>query len=70
MNVVLTALVQNQVQPPTLVALALPHLPPPFPSIITNGLRYIQMGGSILDDLSAVVFGLGMLVLIAGWFAG
>ncbi|KAG2361909.1 hypothetical protein BDR07DRAFT_1408354 [Suillus spraguei] len=60
----------NQVQPPVLLALALPHLPPPLPSIITNGLRYIQMGGAILDDLSAVVFGIGMVVLIAGWFAG
>ncbi|KAG1809858.1 uncharacterized protein HD556DRAFT_8907 [Suillus plorans] len=60
----------NQVQPPVLLALALPHLPPPFPSIITNGLRYIRMGGAILDDLSAVVFGIGMVVLIAGWFAG
>lgn len=60
----------NQVQPPALLALALPHLPPPFPSIITNGLRYIQMGGAILDDLSAVVFGIGMVVLITGWFAG
>ncbi|KIK43840.1 hypothetical protein CY34DRAFT_679905 [Suillus luteus UH-Slu-Lm8-n1] len=60
----------NQVQPPVLLALALPHLPPPFPSIITNGLRYIRMGGAILDDLSAVVFGIGMVVLIAGWLAG
>ncbi|KAG2134575.1 uncharacterized protein EDB93DRAFT_1254464 [Suillus bovinus] len=60
----------NQVQPPVLLALALPHLPPPFPSIITNGLRYIRMGSAILDDLSAVVFGIGMVVLIAGWFAG
>jgi hypothetical protein len=60
----------NQVQPPVLLALAMPHLPPPFPSIITNGLRYVRMGGAILDDLSAVIFGLGMVVLIAGWFAG
>ncbi|KAG1775076.1 hypothetical protein EV702DRAFT_1120263 [Suillus placidus] len=60
----------NEVQPPALLALALPHLPRPFPSIITNGLRYIRMGGAILDDLSAVVFGIGMAVLIAGWFAG
>ncbi|OJA13475.1 hypothetical protein AZE42_04407 [Rhizopogon vesiculosus] len=60
----------NQVQPPVLLALALPHLPAPFPSIITNGLRYIQMIGAILDDLSAVIFGIGMFVLIAGWFAG
>jgi len=60
----------NQVQPPTLLALALPHLPSPFPSIITNGLRYIQMAGAILDDLSAVIFGIGVFVLIAGWFAG
>ncbi|KAG2030051.1 hypothetical protein BDR03DRAFT_929313 [Suillus americanus] len=60
----------NQVRPPILLALAMPHLPSPFPSIITNGLRYVQMGSAILDDLSAVVFGIGMVVLIAGWFAG
>jgi hypothetical protein len=70
MDVMPIILAQNQVQPPVLLALAMPHLPPPFPSIITNGLRYVRMGGAILDDLSAVVFGLGMVVLIAGWFAG
>ncbi|KAH7884101.1 hypothetical protein F5I97DRAFT_1969331 [Phlebopus sp. FC_14] len=60
----------NQVQSPALLALALPHLPPPIPSLITNGLRYFQMGGVFLDDLAAVVFGIGMVVLVASWSAG
>lgn len=53
-----------------LLALALPHLPPPFPSIITNGLKYLQMGGLFLDDLAGLIVGLGFLVLLAGWLSG
>lgn len=60
---------QNEVQPPALLALAISHIPPPFPSLITNGLRYLRMGGAFLDDLSAVVFGMGMVIVIASWFA-
>ncbi|KAH7910017.1 hypothetical protein BJ138DRAFT_1173400 [Hygrophoropsis aurantiaca] len=60
----------DQVRPPTLLALALPHLPPPFPSVILNGLRYLQLGGTFLDDLAAVVFGIGLMVFIGGLLAG
>jgi hypothetical protein len=60
----------NEVQAPALLAFALPHLPPPFPSLITHGLRYFRMGGAFLDDLAAVVFGIGMVILIASWFTG
>ncbi|KAN0101124.1 hypothetical protein V8E55_001108 [Tylopilus felleus] len=59
----------NEVQPPALLSLALPHLPPPFPSLIMNGLRYVRMGSAFLDDIAAVVFGIGMIVLITSWFA-
>lgn len=62
-------LLQNEVQPPALLSLALPHLPPPFPSLIMNGLRYVRMGSAFLDDIAAVVFGIGMIVLITSWFA-
>ncbi|KIK94686.1 hypothetical protein PAXRUDRAFT_827754 [Paxillus rubicundulus Ve08.2h10] len=58
----------NEVQPPALLALAISHIPPPFPSLITNGLRYLRMGGAFLDDLAAVVFGMGMVIVIASWF--
>lgn len=52
-----------------LLSLVLPHLPPPFPSIIINGLKYLQMAGAFLDDLAGLVVGIGFIVLFAGWFA-
>jgi hypothetical protein len=60
----------DAIQPPMLLALALPHLPSPFPSIITNGLKYLQMGGLFLDDLAGLIVGVGFLILLAGWFSG
>jgi len=59
----------DAVQPPTLLAFALPHLPPPLPSIIVNGLKYLQMGSLFLDDLSGLVVGLGFIILFSGWLA-
>jgi GET complex subunit GET2 len=53
-----------------LVALMLPHLPPPFPSIILNVLKYFQIGNLFLDDVAGLVVGVGFLVLFAGWLAG
>ena len=46
--------------------MALPHLPAPIPFIITTGLKYIQMGGFILDDLAALIFGVAVIVTIGG----
>ncbi|KAI8983280.1 hypothetical protein BD414DRAFT_77199 [Trametes punicea] len=57
----------DPVQPPMLLALALPHLPPPLPTIITNGMKYLQIGGVFFDDISAVIVGLGFLVWAASW---
>ncbi|THH14054.1 hypothetical protein EW146_g6237 [Bondarzewia mesenterica] len=57
----------NKTQPPILLALALPHLPEPFPTIIVHGLQYIQMAGTLFDDLAAVVVALGLLVALSGW---
>ncbi|KAK7688122.1 hypothetical protein QCA50_008492 [Cerrena zonata] len=59
----------DPVQPPMLLSFALPHLPAPLPSIILNGLKYIQIAGVFFDDLSAVVVALGLLVWIANWVA-
>lgn len=61
--------VQDAVQPPTLIALALPHLPPTVSSIIMNTLKYLQMGSLFLDDLSGLVVGLGFIVFFSGWLA-
>ncbi|CDO71732.1 hypothetical protein BN946_scf184920.g16 [Trametes cinnabarina] len=57
----------DPVQPPMLLALALPSLPPPLPAIITNGMKYLQIGSVFFDDIAAVVFGLGLLVWAASW---
>jgi len=56
----------DAIEPPFLVSLALPHLPPPFPSLILNGLKYIHMCGFFLDDLAGLLFGLGVCVAVGG----
>jgi len=58
----------NSVQPPMLLALVLPHLPPPLPSIIDNSLKYMQMGSLFLDDLAGLVVGIGFIIYFSGWF--
>jgi len=60
----------DAVQPPSIIALALPQLPPPFPSIIINFLKYLQMGSLFLDDLSGIVVGIGCIIYFSGWFTG
>lgn len=50
-----------------LVAVVLPHLPPPFPSIILNVLKYFQIAGLFLDDVAGLIVGVGVIVFIAGW---
>ena len=52
-----------------LLALALPSLPPPIPAFVTNGLKYLQIGGVFLDDISALIVGTGLLIWIANWVA-
>ncbi|KAF8150366.1 hypothetical protein K438DRAFT_1624431 [Mycena galopus ATCC 62051] len=46
-------------RPPTLLALALPHLPPPISAVIVHGMKYMQMGSMFLDDVAGVIVGLG-----------
>ena len=60
---------QDPIRPPMLLAFALPHLPPPLPAVITNGLKYLQIGGVFLDDVSALLVGTGLLIWAAGWVA-
>ena len=52
-----------------LFAFALPHLPPPLPALITNGLKYMQIGGVFLDDISALLVGMGFFIWVACWVA-
>ncbi|TFK38663.1 hypothetical protein BDQ12DRAFT_735333 [Crucibulum laeve] len=59
----------DTVQPPALLALALPHLPPPIPSLIVNAMKYMQMGSLFLDDLAGLVVGIGFIIYFAGLFA-
>jgi hypothetical protein len=65
----LSLILQDTVQPPALLALALPHFPPPIPSIIMNVMKYMQMGSVFLDDLAGLVVGIGFIVYFAGLFA-
>jgi len=57
----------DQVQPPMLLSLALPYLPAPLPTLIIHALKYIKMGGYFLDDVSALIVGMGLLVWVGGW---
>ena len=56
-------------RPPALLQLALPHLPPALSSTIVHGMKYLQMGGLVLDDVAFLVMGLAFLVVLAGWMA-
>ncbi|KAJ7579025.1 hypothetical protein C8J56DRAFT_334841 [Mycena floridula] len=52
---------------PSLLAFALPHLPPPLPTVIMQGLKYINLFSLLLDDISALLVGLGLMVWIGSW---
>ncbi|KAJ7102609.1 hypothetical protein B0H15DRAFT_1017717 [Mycena belliarum] len=56
-------------RPPMLIAIALPHLPPPIPAVIVHGMKYFQMGSLFLDDVAAVIVGVGLVVWLATWRA-
>ena len=58
---------QDPVQPPTLLALALPYLPPTARSVITNVLVYVRMFGMLVDDLAILIFGIGLLIWASSW---
>lgn len=52
-----------------LLSLALPHLPSPLPSIILSGMKYLQIGSIFVDDIAVLLFGIGVLIWVASWFA-
>ncbi|KAI0307399.1 hypothetical protein B0F90DRAFT_1828361 [Multifurca ochricompacta] len=52
----------DSTQPPMLLSLALPHLPKPFPSVIIHGLKYLQLAGTLADDLAAAVVAFGLFI--------
>ncbi|KAK1222443.1 hypothetical protein PQX77_014712 [Marasmius sp. AFHP31] len=56
-------------QPPALLAMVLPQLPPPFPALIVNAFKYIQMGSILLDDIAILAVGTGFVIWIAGLFS-
>ncbi|PAV21706.1 hypothetical protein PNOK_0166300 [Pyrrhoderma noxium] len=57
----------DPVRPPTLLALALPYLPPTARSVITNVLVYVRMFGMLVDDLAILIFGIGLLIWASSW---
>ncbi|KAK7468372.1 hypothetical protein VKT23_002888 [Stygiomarasmius scandens] len=56
-------------QLPSLLSIALPHLPAPIPSIVVNGAKYLQMASAFFDDFALVAVGMGFLVWIAGYLS-
>ncbi|KAJ7020277.1 hypothetical protein C8F04DRAFT_1275331 [Mycena alexandri] len=59
----------DAIRPPTLVALALPHLPPPIPALYVHSMKYLQMGSLFLDDVAAVIVGIGLVIWFSTWRA-
>ena len=49
--------------------MAIPVLPPHIASIVVNGYKYIGLFSMLLDDVAAIVFGIGLFVYFATWFA-
>jgi GET complex subunit GET2 len=45
-----------------LLTLAVPYLPKPLPSIIMYGLKYLQLLGTLVDDLAAAVVAMGLFI--------
>ncbi|TCD60795.1 hypothetical protein EIP91_009508 [Steccherinum ochraceum] len=57
----------DRVQPPTILSFVLPYLPPPLPSIVINGMKYLQIGGVFLDDIAGLLVAIGLLIWFASW---
>ncbi|CAE6464234.1 unnamed protein product [Rhizoctonia solani] len=57
------------IEPAGVLGMVIPHLPQPFPSIITHSMKYIKLGGILLDDLSIVIFILGITVFVSSFKA-
>jgi len=62
------AYIEPQAQPRSgLIGMVIANLPPPFPGLIATGSKYLAMGGAVVDDLSVLLFGVGMVVWYSGW---
>ncbi|EKM60550.1 uncharacterized protein PHACADRAFT_246560 [Phanerochaete carnosa HHB-10118-sp] len=59
----------DPVRLPTLLSFALPHLPAPLPSLILNGMKYMQIGSVFIDDIAVLLFGVGFIIWLASCFA-
>ncbi|CAE6506940.1 unnamed protein product [Rhizoctonia solani] len=57
------------IEPTGVLGLVIPHLPQPFPSIIIHSMKYLKLGGVFLDDLSIVIFILGVTVFVSSFKA-
>ncbi|KAL5495773.1 hypothetical protein ACEPAI_1237 [Sanghuangporus weigelae] len=57
----------DPIHPPTLLAMALPSLPPAWRTLTTNLLVYARMLGMLLDDIAGLVVGIGILIWISAW---
>jgi len=64
-NSLLKEVLQDSTQPPLLLTLALPYLPKPLPSIIMYGLRYLQLLGTLVDDLATAVVAMGLFIAVS-----
>ena len=60
---------QEKTRLPALLGMAMPVLPPHIASIVVNGYKYIGLFSMLLDDVAAIVFGIGLFVYFATWFA-
>jgi len=54
-------------EPSGIVGMVIPHLPQPLPSIIMHSMKYLKLGGALLDDLSIVIFIFGVTVWLASF---
>ncbi|KAB5593529.1 Transmembrane protein [Ceratobasidium theobromae] len=52
-------------EPTGILGMVIPHLPQPFPSLIMHSMKYLKLGGALLDDLSIVIFIFGATVWLA-----
>ncbi|KAH7330617.1 hypothetical protein B0J17DRAFT_158042 [Rhizoctonia solani] len=57
------------IEPTGIFGMIVPHLPQPFPSIIIHSMKYLKLGGVLLDDLSIVIFILGITVFLSSFTA-
>jgi len=60
----------NPIQIPSIVGLALPHLPANISAIVMNVLTYARMGNMFLNDIAGIVFGMGLFIFISSLFSG